>query len=378
MTQVDILHSEPVELLRKLVGIYSVFPHEQEISSYVESLLLELGFSVQKVKTGADRFSLVGTFGKSKDYLGFYGHVDTVPPASDYVRDPFKLEVGGNIGRGLGSVDMKGGLACILHAAAWAKSQNLPVKVVFGVDEEDISQGAHDLVSSGFLSDIRFLIVAESGQIQDYNQAFSVCLGRKGRIVYQARVQGVAAHAADAHKGVNAIEKAAVLIGELSRIKFPAHAKLGSSSIVVQKISATTGGFSVPDSCELAISLLTTPNISSADFEREVHVIAKRNQIMLSLGQFERATPYGESYEIDLKNPFYLKLEKNVVEPAGVKPVYTSSVADENVFANRLRIPVLTIGAIGDGDHTKDEWVNLDSLARVIEVYRTAIRMWNE
>jgi hypothetical protein len=42
----------------------------------------------------------------------------------------------------------------------------------------------------------------------------------------------------------------------------------------------------------------------------------------------------------------------------------TQSVADENVFANRLHIPVVTIGPIGGGDHTAEEWVSLNSLKK--------------
>jgi acetylornithine deacetylase/succinyl-diaminopimelate desuccinylase-like protein len=60
-----------------------------------------------------------------------------------------------------------------------------------------------------------------------------------------------------------------------------------------------------------------------------------------------------------------------------VKPAYFSSVADENVLANRLRIPVLTIGPVGGGDHTKDEWLRISSMVRVTEVYASLVAQWN-
>jgi acetylornithine deacetylase/succinyl-diaminopimelate desuccinylase-like protein len=116
---------------------------------------------------------------------------------------------------------MKGGISCILQAAAWATTEGLPVKVILGVDEENISQGANDLIRSGKLSDVGFLIVAESGQVTDFSQPISVCLGRKGRIVFEIEVIGMAAHAAEHHKGVNAIEKAAELCLALRELPLP-------------------------------------------------------------------------------------------------------------------------------------------------------------
>jgi acetylornithine deacetylase/succinyl-diaminopimelate desuccinylase-like protein len=147
------------ELLQKLISIRSVYPDEQEISAYIVTYLQKIGFEVTTVTTGNDRNNIVATFGKSDLYLGFYGHMDTVPPDSAYSQDPFSMWVeDGNIARGLGVCDMKGGLSAILKIAEYAVGKNLPVKLIFGVDEEDISQGAHDLVDSCLLKDISYLL----------------------------------------------------------------------------------------------------------------------------------------------------------------------------------------------------------------------------
>lgn len=369
--------SSPAELLTKLVSINSVFPNEGQLSDYIAQLLRNLGLEVTEVPSTPARKNLIARFGRSERYLGFYGHMDTVPPAADYVRDPFSISVEGDIARGLGVVDMKGGLVCILHAAQYAVQNNFPIVVIFGVDEENISRGAHDLVDSGELADVGFLIVAESGQVQDYNQPLSVCLGRKGRLVYGITVSGKAAHAADAHKGVNAIERAAELICAFRQLRFPPHPSLGQTSVVIQGIHASTGSFSIPDHCDLQISLLTTPGVTGALFEREIQQLAHQLGISIQVSPAPRETPYAESYELDAGDAFYEILKEHVLAPIGAVPFYTSSVADENIFANRLGIPVLTMGPIGDGDHTKDEWVKLSSIASVIEAYKNAIRLYS-
>lgn len=368
---------DTLSLLKNLVSIPSVYPNEADVAAFIEAYLAELGFSVERVLTGDKRPNLVATFGSADRYLGFYGHMDTVPPARDYTRDPFVVTLEGDTAFGLGVCDMKGGLTCILQAAAWAAHEKLPIKLVFGVDEEDISQGAHDLVDSRLLKDIGFLVVAESGQVVDVSQPISVCLGRKGRIVYEIEVFGRAAHAAESEKGVNAIVDASRLVNHLQELHLPSHPRLGKTSLVIQSISAASSAFSVPDRCVVGLSLLTTPGVLGSDFEALVAGLASRLSLQAEIRRKHRPTPYGDAYEIDIEDPFYQQVLNAVLLPLGVSPIYTPSVADENVFANRLNIPVLSVGVIGGGDHTSGEWAQLSSFERVIEAYKKMILEWH-
>lgn len=364
------------EILKTLVSINSVFPNEDQIGKYLYSYLVKLGFNVKKIATDKGRNNIVATFGKSSKYLGFYGHMDTVP--RDLKKNNhLRLKIDKNIARGLGAEDMKGGIAGILQAGEYAVRHNLPVKLVFGVDEENISQGAHDLVDSKALDDITFLIVGESGQIKDYKKAFAVCYGRKGRILFEAEVFGKRSHAAEKEKGINAIEKASELVQMLSNMKFVKDKDLGYTTLVVQSIHSEADSFSVPDRCIARFSLLTTPDIKIPKFINQVEKLCKKANINMTLRPFPRKTPYGESYKIDRKDPFFSKMEKKILSKYQFSLDYGDSVADENVFANRLKIPVISLGPIGGGGHTEDEWLNLDSLEIVIEVYKEAIRLYN-
>lgn len=362
------------KLLEKLVSIPSVFPKEQEISNFLVDYLKEIGFSVKKVSSGKGRNSIVGTFGRSKKYLGFYGHMDTVPRA-DYSH-AFEVQKKGNKVTGLGVEDMKGGIAAILQTAVYAKEHNYPLKVVFGVDEEDISQGAHDLVDSRLLDDIAFMMVGESGQIQNMNQPFNVCYGRNGRILLEAIVSGKKAHAAESEKGVNAIEHAAQLVTFLQSVKLPLHKNLGKTRIVVHTIEGASDSFSLPELCRITFSLLTTPAVSSKEILKKVVKFCKKSKISVKIQPVIRKTPYGESFEIDLKNPFLKILEKEIFIPNKIKPIYTPSVADENIFANKLKIPVVSMGPIGGGGHTEDEWLDVTSLATVEKNYKKIVELY--
>ena len=80
---------------------------------------------------------------------------------------------------------------------------------------------------------------------------------------------------------------------------------------------------------------------------------------------------------MDTNNSFLKRVEKNILTPSKIKPIYTSSVADENVFANKLNIPVLTLGPIGGNAHIAGEWLSLNSMSTVQTIYIDILRSYN-
>ena len=358
-----------VELMRSLVAIPSVFPSEEALSNYIAQRVLALGCSVQRVDSGEGRRNLVVTTHPATKYLGFYGHLDTVPPASDYTRNPFEVIEADGRAFGLGVCDMKGGLACILYALADARKRGLPLKACFAVDEENISVGAHAVIDSGLLNDVEFLIAAESGQVIDTDKAYSLGYGRKGRIVIEVTIRGTKAHAAEADKGENAILLAARFCALVAALKLPTHPRLGANQLVIQQINASSDSFSVPDSCTMRLSLLSCPGTTSHEVIQKLKEVAGAAGISADIKVVPRHTPYCEAYEIATNNPFLRTLSSSVFSRDHVTPVYNPSVADECIFAHRLAIPVLSLGPIGAGDHTAQEWVDLASLRRTADVF---------
>lgn len=365
-----------LELLRSLVRVNSVFPNEAALSRYMQGLLRERGFSIVEVMSDGGRPSFVATFGEASRHLAFYGHLDTVPPDPLFSFDPFEMRTDDTNAYGLGVADMKGGNACILAAAFYAADKGLPVKVVFGVDEENISHGAHDLVSSGCLNDVACMVVAEAGQVEDFSQPFSVGFGRKGRVAFEATIYGTLSHAAVATPETNAINRAGAFVRVLESLSFPTHHALGSTRIVPHSIVSEASAFSAPGECLIHFSALTTPGVTGESVAAQIRDRARLEGLHLELNLVERKTPYGEAYEVPLDHPWVQEVTERVIAPAKVKPAYFSSVADENVFARRLNIPVMTLGPIGAGDHTKDEWVRLASLDATLRAYKEIVRLW--
>lgn len=362
-------------LLSKLVSIPSPVTHEQKISEFVLGYVRNLGFSVKTVTTGKDRQNIIATLGSADHYLGFYGHLDTVEPDKDFVT-PYKLRVHAYKAQGIGVNNMKAGVTAILKMAEYAAKHKLPVMLIFGLDEENISEGVHDIIDSGLVDKLNFLIVGESGLVVNFRQPYNVGYGRRGRILFDIEVFGKPTHAAEAYKGVNAIEQAAILIRAMNRIKFKRDKELGDSEFFFQGIHSSTESFTVPDYCLIQCSVLTNSVTTGTQVQREIRNLADSLGIKVSVVPHPRPTPYTESYKVDRQHPFLKRLEAEIFK-GKIEPVYSPSLTDENVFANRLQIPVITIGAIGAEDHTKDEWVDLKSLDEVVEVYKKVIQLYH-
>lgn len=360
--------NEVIPLLEKLVAIPSVFPKEQQIGNFICEYLRPIA-EVRRIPAGDGRDNIVATIGTADEYMCLYGHMDTVPPDPDWSQDPFTVRRDGDILRGLGVADMKGGIAAVLRAARYAHAHHLPLKLAFGVDEENISLGSHVLVQSDFFQDVGFVISAESGQIYNEKQDFAVNYGRKGRFVMEIDIVGRTAHAARSDVAVNAIAQAAIAVQTLEIVRFTRHRELGSVEIIPYHLSSTTDSFSIPAYAHIKANVLTVPGVTSDEVLSICRDILEHAEIEANVRLQDRATPFMEAYQVDRSDRYIHALEQDIFPRYITRPGYAASVADENRFAHELQIPVISLGPIGGGDHTASEWVSVRSLEKTYEAY---------
>lgn len=373
---------KPVELLRELVSIDSVFPNERKIGEFTEARLRELGFSVQRQQLAPGRFNVLAERGTQGKPLLLYAHLDTVPVYGNWNGDPFTLLEEGKRLHGLGAYDIKSGIAAILMACGTRSERR--VKVAFCVDEENDSAGAHMLCNSDFVRDVEGVVATE---ILDVPAPSSNCvmLGRRGRCVIEIEVPGKSAHGGHASEGVNAIEEAARLVGRLKEMELPSHPLLPKPNQFVRKIAAESTSLSVPDSAivELDRHLVTPETPESALIE-----VQKFIDSLYQSGEFRevdgrkitaRVKPREVPYLLPYTTPNSSDLANRVcgavraVTNSEPRFVYGASVADENIFAMR-GLPVVTVGPVGGNQHTADEWIEKQSYLTLIEVLKGIIK----
>ena len=142
------------------------------------------------------------------------GHYDTVYPVGTLASMPCR--VAGDKLSGPGTLDMKAGIACMLHAIAalldWHGKLPRPVTVLLVSDEEVGSDSSRVTTESLAKKSAAVLVLEPSYGIEG-----AVKTARKGVGGYEIKVTGKAAHAGlDFTKGANAIEELARQIAKVS------------------------------------------------------------------------------------------------------------------------------------------------------------------
>jgi acetylornithine deacetylase/succinyl-diaminopimelate desuccinylase-like protein len=241
---------EARDLLAELVDIPSPSGSEGRIVDRIESLCAEWALPVARIRSELGRDSLV-VGAADRPALAFVAHVDTIAPPW-----PARAVVDGDIVRGLGSADDKGGVvACLLAArvlvAAGEDLDRLGVAFTFPVDEERGGSGSRTMALA--LRPRRAIALEATG--------LRIGLAETGDIDAWIHVSGRAAHGALTEEGENAIHAAVGMIAALPRLGLDAHTHplLGASQAEVGAIRGGTEFNTVPDRCSFQLQTRIVP-----------------------------------------------------------------------------------------------------------------------
>lgn len=378
---------DTIKLLKKLVSINSIFPNEKDLADYLYQYLNDIDFKVDKhyiSENDNSRFNVLAEKGNGNISYLLYAHTDTVNIYGNWENDPFKLRVSDDIAIGLGSADMKSGIVAILNAIKNFEPKNYKLKIAFGVDEENYSEGAYKLSLTNWLDDIKGVLVPESSlpANKHSNPGKVISIGRKGRAVYKIKIYGKSAHGVEKDKGINAINQASKLILELDNFKIN-ESEMGNHSFFVRSFNCENNSLSIPDYAEFYFDChLVNSDTSDSLLEKLKNYIDTfyKNNILsrgykeFSIEKIERPTPFLEPFLVD-KDSYFLKISSNAVKEIYGDYEYNigQSVADENIFG-ALNIPTLTIGPVADNHHSAEEWVSIKSIDKLSQIYTNILK----
>ncbi len=120
--------------LRALVACDSRNPPRQSAQvAQVAKGLLSVRLDVSVTDLGEGSINIFATRGTPRVLLT--AHLDTVPLAAGWTRDPFALTIENGRAYGLGACDIKGGAAAMI-VASLELDEDVPVAVLFTTDEE--------------------------------------------------------------------------------------------------------------------------------------------------------------------------------------------------------------------------------------------------
>lgn len=266
--------------LERLVAISSPSGGERRALEEVERLMIEAGGRVRRVPVdrhrlrdeygfesptvAADMYAVVGSWGDdgARPFVVLNGHIDTVEPAGVWRIPPLEPRILDGWLNGLGSADMKAGLvAAIAGAARAAATGDLAGLVeVQAVPDEEAGGGTgtlacvDELARCGRRPDLA--VVCEPTSL-------AVATAQVGSRALALRVTGVEAHANTKHLGLNAVELALDLAGELmswaDRPDRTLHPLLPPASVNIGRIDGGTGATTVAAECLLEVCFTYHP-----------------------------------------------------------------------------------------------------------------------
>lgn len=245
-----------VTLTEALVNIESVSRDERRIADAVEAVLrgcdhlevVRLGNSlVARTSLGHDERVVIA------------GHLDTVP-----VNDNLPARNDGTFLHGLGTCDMKGGVAVALHLAATLPATVRDVTYVFYECEEidAVDNGLRKLAEARpDLLDADFAILMEPSD-------GAVEAGCQGTLRVEVRTTGERAHSARAWKGRNAIHAAGEVLRRLEEYQ-PRRPVIdgltyheGLNAVLISGGVATNV---LPDECVVTVNYRFAPDTSEEE-----------------------------------------------------------------------------------------------------------------
>jgi len=249
---------------------------------FVENYLKDRGIASTRVPSPdgakADLFVTIGS--ERVGGIGLSGHSDCVPvEGQTWTSDPFVLTERDGKLFGRGSCDMKGFIACVLASVPsfTARALNEPVHIIISYDEEVGCTGVRPLLArlGEDLPRPRAVIVGEP-------TSMAVIDAHKRIDLYRTRVTGREAHSSMPELGVNAIDAAAALIGELGRngariaeqqndARFlPPH-----STLCVGTIEGGTAPNIVPKHCAFQWQVRSLPTADPEELPRDLASFAE-------------------------------------------------------------------------------------------------------
>ena len=248
---------DAVQLTEDLVNIESVSGNEALIADAISDALAELDhLTVQRFGNTVVARTELGR----DERVVIAGHIDTVPLNDNL---PARRDSEGNL-HGLGTCDMKGGVAIALRTAATVPAPNRDITFVFYECEEVEAElnGLFKLSRSN-----PELLEADFAILMEPSDAV-VEAGCQGTLRVDVTTRGERAHSARSWKGVNAIHGAAEVLDRLRSYE-PRRPVIDGleyhEGLNAVFISGGVAGNVLPDTCTVSVNYRFAPDRSEEE-----------------------------------------------------------------------------------------------------------------
>jgi acetylornithine deacetylase len=207
-----------------------------------------------------------------------------------------------------------------------------------------------------------------------------VCLAHKGYIWIEVETQGKAAHGSRFTEGIDAVMMMGRFLAGLDPLEQglrtgPAHPLVGPPSLHAAMIEGGTGLSTYAASCRLKIERRTVPGETvegAVDRIRDIacRLAAADPKFSASVRQFFAREPF----EVAPAAGIVQALAASAAGVLGRQPAFVGDTPwmDAALLAE-AGIETVVMGPLGAGEHSAEEWVDVDTVVQMAEILaRTA------
>lgn len=348
------------DIAKELIKFETVFPNYHNFDKcieYIKNYYNDSNLIIKEFCYNNDKSIFISnTKDKQVDIL-FVGHMDVVPAA----KEDFIPQVKGKYLYGRGSFDMKGHVAVMMKLLKDNKF-NKKIGLLITTDEE---RGGFNGTGK-FLNELNYS--CEFAIVPDAGNNFEIIEEEKGVLQLEVSYKGIEAHSSQVWSGDNAICKILALYNFLlEKYPLPKSSSDYRTSINLAKIEGGNSLNVVAGECRAFFDIR---HIASDSKENFIKLIKEydSNITVNVLAQGEPFLTHKEHYLFKLFEQSYYEVLKK--EPKFSK---CESASDGRFFYSK-DIPCLLMNSSGNNIHSKNEYVDIDALNILFDIYLNYIR----
>ncbi|PLV58723.1 M20 family metallopeptidase [Thermotoga sp. KOL6] len=314
---------------------------------FLAEILEELGFKVEREDAAYVAFH------GHPPYITLIGHLDTVFPEGESKKRPFKVE--GNIAKGPGVCDMKGGIVVLLESIKrFLEGDDANLCIVLNVDEEigsPFSQSTFEKIAEKTSYCLSFEPGRENGEFVS---------SRKGILALSVFVHGKKGHASRLDEGVNAIIELSYKIMEIFSLN-------GRFENLTLNPTIVKGG----------LESNVTPDLAEVYFDVRFYEDKEYDFLNKMLDNLSTIHPDSTfSYRMKIRrlpmkeSRILVELVRSVAKEMKMEPKFVRATGGGDVaFFSQKDVPSMDgLGIPGGRMHSEEEYARLDQFEKRVEL----------
>lgn len=345
------LTRDAIELLCRLIEIPRTSRNESEAANLLQWQMGEQ-YALDVRREGNNLWCMAEDYQEGRPTLMLNAHIDTVKPASTWVRDPHRATLEGDWIYGLGSNDDGASLVSLLQVfRVMAKvERNYNLLLALSAEEEVSGKNGMELLLTK-LPRVDVALVGEPTGMQP-------AIAEKGLMVLDLTAHGVSGHAAR-EEGDNAIYRAVDDICWFKNFRFPKVSPLlGPVKMTVTIVNAGTQHNVIPAECTFTVDVRSNELYSN---EEIFDIVCGSVSSEVKARSFRLSSSH-----IDITHPLVCKAIS-----LGRKPFGSPTLSDQAL----MPFPSLKMGP-GESarSHTADEYIKISEIEEAISIYLSTIQ----